>query len=263
MSSRAVGTASGWSDVLQRAKTLRRRRRRNVAVILVAVSAASLMASFAARGGFGIRVGHSQDSPLTVLSGALRDGRGEYAGTIEIEMPGTVSLIASRPAHVASAPPAPMRLRKEQIRLRPIRVLRTAEGPRSTTASFKARWFLDVGAPPWPIASASLRSTDASGRTNVRLCGPCLHDDAGRITLALNDATALVNERLRLEVLTAANERVASAPVERVHTPVYWPGRRGLVGGWLECMPRTPGAPPCASAERNRPPPRVDRTSPR
>jgi hypothetical protein len=235
-----------------------------VAVILVAVTAASLMASFAANGGFGIRVGHSKDSPLTVLSGALRDGRGEDAGTIEIELPGTVSLIASRPAYVTSKPPAPMRLRKQQIRLRPMRVLRTADGPRTTTVAFKARWFLDVGAPPWPIASAALRSADGSGRTNIRLCGPCLHDDAGRITLGLNDATALVNERLRLDVLTGANERVASAPVERVHTPVYWPGQRGLVGGWLECMPRTPGTPPCSQrAERNHAPPRVDRTSPR
>ena len=146
----------------------------------------SLTMSFAASGGFREIIGHSSDSPLTTLAGEIRGSDGQRVGSLELELPGTVSLIRSR-------------LRPGS--LRPFRVIRTHEGPSSTRVSFKARWFLDLDG-DWVVTSLSLSARAGGGRAaSVRLCAPCLWDHSGRLTLTLAQTTALVNERLRVDVV--------------------------------------------------------------
>jgi hypothetical protein len=226
---RRIGHAAGWSDVLRRARTLRRRRRQKLAVVAALAVTAALGTSFAANGGFGTSVRHSQDSPLTALSANLRDESGKQVGSIELELPGTVSLIPFRYR------PAAGRGWEDAV-LRPIRVLRTSEGPNWTTDSFKSRWFLSLPRAEVEGTSASLirSGSGAAGEPiRVQLCSPCLPRDAGRLMLTLEQVSALVNEELSLTVTTTDGETARGA-LKRVRTPVLWKRGHGFIGGRLE-----------------------------
>ena len=222
----AFAEASGWRDVVERASVLRRRRRHRALLAVALTVVGSLVTSFAASGGFGRLVGHTNESPLTILAGDLRTSDGGSSGSIEIELPGTASLIPFRPRSAAA--------RLRPLRLRPVRVLRTAAGPTWTTRSFYARWFLNFP-DQRTIASAALAPREAGARKpSVRLCGPCLAHDSGRVVLTLAQVTALVNERLRLDVRDESGAPMAGGDIDRQETPIFWHGRRGLTGGHLE-----------------------------
>ena len=102
-----------------------------------------------------------------------------------------------------------------------------------------------------PTASLALEAAvrRRNGETSVRLCAPCLWDHSGRLTLTLAQTTALVNERLRVDVVARSPLPAAGGALERVQTPVFWPRNQGLIGGRLESFER--------QSERKSPPARV------